>query len=178
MSGELMLRKSGIISVHANTTAHAMHYAFRTTVNPHTRALVLLQCASFIPDFRDLLPERQRNIDIDQLQPLALDDVSDDPLDEIFEIVSDNRMLATRKVLSYLQTGGNVDDLIARARHFMVYNTMGVHDYKFTEALFENAVYVRPPLQPRYLASGTLYYNGSKDPQNRVIAKILPMLRG
>ena len=178
MSGELMLRKSGIISVHANTTAHAMHYAFRTTVNPHTRALVLLQCASFIPDFRDLLPERQRNIDIDQLQPLALDDVSDDPLDEIFEIVSDNRMLATRKVLSYLQTGGNVDDLIARARHFMVYNTMGVHDYKFTEALFENAVYVRPPLQARYLASGTLYYNGSKDPQNRVIAKILPMLRG
>ncbi len=178
MAGELMLRKSGIFSVHANTTVHAMHYAYRITANSHTRALVLLQCASFMPGFRDFLPERQRNIDVDRLQPLSLDNASNDPLDEIFANVSDNRMLATRKVLGYLQAGGNVDELMARARHFVVYNTTGAHDYKFTEALFENAVFVRPPLRAVYLASGTLYYNGSKDRQNGVIAQVLPLLRG
>lgn len=178
MAGELMLRRSGIFSVHANTTVHAMHYAYRTTVNSHTRALVLLQCASFMPGFRGLLPERQRNIDIDRLQPLPLDNANDDPLGEIFANVSDDRMLATRKILGYLQAGGNVDQLMARARHFVVYNNTGAHDYKFTEALFENAVFVRPPLQAVYLASGSLYYNGSKDRQNSVIAQVLPLLRG
>ncbi len=178
MAGELMLRKSGIISVHANTTVHAMHYAYRTAVNSDTRALQLLQCASFMPGFRDLLPKRQRNIDIDQLQPLPLDNANDHPLDEIFANVSDNRMLATRKVLGYLQAGGNIDELMTRARHFVVFNTTGVHDYKFTEALFENAVFISPPLRAVYLASGTLYYNGSKDQQNRVITQALPLLRG
>lgn len=178
MAGELMLRRSGIISVHANTTVHAMHYAYRAAVNAHTRALQLLQCASFMPGFRDLLPKRQRNIDIDQLQPLPLDHANDHPLDEIFANVSDDRMLATRKVLGYLQAGGNVDELMTRARHFVVFNTTGVHDYKFTEALFENAVFIRPPLRAAYLASGTLYYNGSKGQQNPVIAQALALLRG
>jgi len=178
MAGELMLRKSGIVSVHAHTTVHAMHYAYRNSASLQTRALVLLQCASFMPGFRDLLPQRQRNIDIDRLQPLPLDSASDDPLDEIFANVSDDRMLATRKVLGYLRAGGNVDELMTRARHFVVYNTTGAHDYKFTEALFENAALVRPPLQAAYLASGTLYYNGSKERQNNVIAQVLPLLRG
>ncbi len=178
MAGELMLRNSGIFSVHANTTAHAMHYAFRNTANPHTRALVLLQCASFMPGFRDLLPNRQRNIDVDRLHALPLDDAKDNPLDEIFANVSDDRMTATRKTLGYLQARGDVGELMARARHFVVYNNTGAHDYKFTEALFENAVFIRPPLKAVYLASGTLYYNGSKDRQNSVIEQVLPMLRG
>ncbi len=173
-----MLRSSGIFSVHANTTVHAMHYAYRTMANLHTRAVVLLQCASFMPGFRDLLPERQRNIDVDRLQPLPLDDANDDPLDEIFADVSDDRMLATRKTLGYLQAAGNVGELMSRARHFVVYNTTGAHDYKFTEALFENAAFIRPPLQAVYLASGTLYYNGSTDRQNSVIDQVLPLLRG
>ena len=173
-----MLLTSGIISVHANTTVHAMHYAYRTAVNSHTRALQLLQCASFMPGFRELLPKGQRNITIEKLQPLPLDNASNDPLDEIFADVSDNRMSATRKVLGYLQAGGNVENLTARARHYMVYNTTGVHDYKFIEALFENAVFVSPPLRARYLASGTLYYNGSNDRQSRVITQALPLLRG
>ncbi len=178
MAGELMLRKSGTISVHANTTVHAMQYAYRSAVNSHTRALQLLQCASFMPGFRNLLPKRQRNINIDQLRPLPLDNANNHPLDEIFANVSDDRMLATRKVLGYLQAGGNVDELMTRARHFVVYNTTGVHDYKFTEALFENTAFIRPPLRAVYLASGTLYYNGSKDQQNPVIAQALPLLRG
>jgi hypothetical protein len=178
MAGELMLRNSGIFSVHANTTVHAMHYAFRNTANLHTRALVLLQCASFMPGFRDLLPNRQRNIDVDRLHALPLDDAKDDPLDEIFANVSNDRMLATRKTLGYLQARGDVGELMARARHFVVYNNTGAHDYKFTEALFENAVFIRPPLQAVYLASGTLYYNGPKDRQNSVIEQVLPLLRG
>ena len=178
MAGELMLRNSGIFSVHANTTVHAMHYAFRNTANLQTRALVLLQCASFMPGFRDLLPNRQRNIDVDRLQALPLDDANADPLDEIFANVSNDRMLATRKTLGYLQSAGDVGELMARARHFVVYNNTGAHDYKFTEALFENAVFIRPPLQAVYLASGTLYYNGSKDRQNSVIEQVLPLLRG
>ena len=177
MAGDLMLRNSGIISVHANTTVQAMHYAYQAAVNSRTRALILLQCASFMPGFRELLPARQRHIAIDQLQPRPLDSVGDDPLDEIFATVSDDRSLATRKVLAYLQAGGNVNELTARARHFVVYNTTGVHDYKFTEALFENAALVRGPLRAAYLASGTRYYNGSKDRQNRVITHALPVLR-
>ena len=54
-AGDLMLKQSGIISVHANTTANALHYAYRQVGDPGTRRLILLQAAAFLPLFRDLL---------------------------------------------------------------------------------------------------------------------------
>lgn len=88
----------------------------------------------------------------------------------------DDRLLAARKVLAYLQEGGDADALATRARRMTVYKTVGVHDYKFTEALIENAVFVAPPLRPYYLASGTLYYNGPDDRDNPVISQTLSLI--
>ena len=175
-AGELMLRRSGIISVHANTTVQAMRYAYFVAASHTTRALVLLQCASFLPGFRDLLPARQRELRIDSLEPLPPDTTGDEQLEEIFADVSDDRVRATRKALAYLQNGGSEDALEAHARHYVVYNTTGSHDYKFVDALFENRAWMRPPLRNAYLASGTLYYNGSGDRQNAVISNALTAL--
>ena len=54
-AGDLLLKQSGIISVHANTTSNALHYAYHHAANRGTRRLMLLQAAAFLPLFRDLL---------------------------------------------------------------------------------------------------------------------------
>jgi hypothetical protein len=49
-----MLQRPGIVAVHANTSANALHDASRQTRDPQTRRLLLLQAAAFMPLFRDL----------------------------------------------------------------------------------------------------------------------------
>src|SRR5260370_34236365 len=69
--------------------------------------------------------------------PLPLDSTAIDAIDEIFAEVSAGRRLhAARKSLSYLQTGGDAEALIAKAPHHLVYNSDEPHDYKFSEAVF------------------------------------------
>ena len=58
-----------------------------------------------------------------------------------------------------------------RARRLIVHKTTNYHDYKYSEAVFENYHHMSPRWRSAYLASGTLYLNGSGDADNAVVAK-------
>ena len=175
-AGELMLKQSGIISVHANTTVDALHYAYRNVSDPGMRRLILLQAAAFLPLFRDLLGSNRNGLRIDTL---AASEKVEDPrnaLEEIFATISVDRVEAARKTLGYLSSGGAERPFMTLARRYIVDRNVGYHDYKFAEAAFQNAAAMNSPWRERYLASSALYLNGSANKPNETVVRARALL--
>jgi hypothetical protein len=87
-----MLKRSGIVAVHANTTSNALHCGYRHVSDPGTRRLILLQAASFLPLFRDLLGGDRSSLRIDTL---AASENVEDPRsarEDIFVTISVDRV--------------------------------------------------------------------------------------
>ena len=175
-AGELMLKQSGIISVHANTSVNALHLAYRHAGDPGTSRLILLQAAAFLPLFRDLLGSERRSLRIDTLEALDLDEDRGSALDDIFATVSIDRVDAARKTLGYLAARGAEPPFMSLARQYVVDRNTGYHDYKFAEAAFENAAGMESPWREPYLAASVLYLNGSNDKPNETIARARSLL--
>ena len=175
-AGDLMLKQSGIISVHANTTVNALHDACHHVGDPGTRRLILLQAAAFLPLFRDLLGRERRGLRIDTLEVLDHGGDSDSALEDIFATVSVDRVGAARKTLGYLGSGSAERPFMNLARHYVVDRNTGYHDYKFAEAAFENAAVMESPWRERYLAASVLYLNGSADKPNEAVARARALL--
>jgi len=83
-AGDLVLKQSGIISVHANTCVNALYFAYRHAGDPGTSRLILLQAAAFLPLFRDLLGNERHRLWIDTLEALDSDEDRRSALDDIF----------------------------------------------------------------------------------------------
>ena len=86
-SGELLMRRPGIVSLHAVTTINALHFAYQTSSNDETRRLLLLQSAAFLPLFRgDLAGRKGVRIDLFEALPTKSSDAL--AIEEIFADVS------------------------------------------------------------------------------------------
>jgi hypothetical protein len=170
-AGDLMLKQSGIISVHANTSVNALHYAYRHQDDPRARRLLLLQAAAFLPLFRDLLGGERRHLRVDTLEALDQEADPGSTLEDIFATVSHDRVDAARKTLGYLAAGGAEPPFLSLARQYVVERNTGYHDYKFAEAAFENAAAMQSPWRERYLAASILYLNGSADKANETVRR-------
>lgn len=177
-AGDLMLKRPGIISVHANTTSNALHYAYRHVSDPATRRLLLLQAAAFLPLFRNSLglESGDHGLGIDTFEALPTHGGQEDSLEEIFAEISVDRVKAARKILGLLRSSRSEAFFMALARHYIVDRNAGYHDYKFAEAVFENTAAMSSPWRERYLASSALYLNGSADAPNKVVARARALL--
>jgi hypothetical protein len=171
-----MLKQSGIISVHANTSVNALHYAYRQQDDPRARRLLLLQAAAFLPLFRDLLGGERRHLRIETLEALDHEADPGSAIEDIFATVSHNRVNAARKTLGYLSAGGAEPPFLRLARQYVVERNTGYHDYKFAEAAFENAAAMQSPWRERYLAAAVLYLNGSADKANETVRRARSLL--
>lgn len=178
-AAELLMREPSIVQLHAQTTANALHYAYRVCRSEQTQQLMLLQCAAFIAMFRTLGNATQRDFSLDALQPLPLDSTGVDAIGEIFTDVSAGRRLqAARKCLGYLQTGGDADALIATARHHLIYNAEEPHDYKFSEALFDNySCLTDSAWRSRFLSAGMVYFKAPARRPGPVVEEMIELLR-
>ncbi|MHC4165210.1 MAG: hypothetical protein ACYSUM_24105, partial [Planctomycetota bacterium] len=54
-AAELIVRWPGIVPVHAQTTASALHHVYRVSTDEHVRQLAMLQCAAFVSMFHRLV---------------------------------------------------------------------------------------------------------------------------
>jgi len=178
-AAELLIHQPGIVPLHAQTTANALYYAYRVCAEEQTQQLILLQCAAFIAMFRKLVNTTQPDISLEALQPLALDSTAVDAIDEIFaELSAGRRLHAARKSLSYLQTGGDAEALIAKARHHLVYNADEPHDYKFSEAVFDSyAQLANSDWRNHFLCAGMAYFKAPTKRPGRVVEQMLKRLR-
>ena len=172
-AAELVLHQPGIVALHSQTTANALHYAYLATHDERTRQLTLLQCAAFVALFRQMTGARTEDLELAALRPQRPDHTGEDAIAEIFaELTAGRRLLAAQKCLGFLQDGGDATRVVATARHHVTYGAQEAHDFKFTEAMFEN--YAQLPdststWRPRFLSAGMAYF---KAPARRPAAVI------
>lgn len=175
-AGELLMRRPGILSLHASTSTNALHFAFQNSANDETRRLLLLQNAAFLTLFRG---------DGDSLKPLKLDEFqsaqsekeSSPGLDEIFSDVSRDRMVAARKVLAYTKENPEPAEFINTARRLIFLKGNNSHDYKFSSAVLEDYHHISSAWRDRFLAASVFNLRGTGDKDNSLVNRIRTALK-
>ncbi len=167
--GEILMRRAGILSIHAMTTLNALRYVAETSGNDETRRLALLQAASFVPLFRGKI---DKELKIDQIEPQAA------TLDDVFAEVSKDMLSASRKVLGYLKEGGDAKALVEEARRLIFMKGVDAHDWKFSSAVLEDYAQLTPAWRDRFLASSVHHLKGSQAPDNGLVGRVRAALKG
>jgi hypothetical protein len=177
-AAELLMHEPGIVPLHAQTTANALHYAYRISEYEPAQQLALLQCAAFVAMFRQMTNTGESQFNLQKLERLPPE--AHDPLEEIFsDLARGARVQAARKSLSYSSSGADVNSLIATARHHVVYGATEAHDYKFAEAVFDNlAQFPQPEWRSRFLSAGMGYFKAPAKRPVPIVAETIELLRG
>jgi hypothetical protein len=171
-AGELLMRQRGIVALHAVTTANAMHYAFRHSGDDATRQFLLLQCAAFVPQFRQAALDRGKLADrhIDQLS--ADQGEAGSGVAEIFELLGQNREEASLQLYRYLAAGGAVQSVVDHARRLVFLKGDDSHDYKFSSAALEDYRVLSPAWRDRFLAASSYQLRSSTEPTRDLVTRI------
>jgi len=177
-AAELLMHEPGIVPLHAQTTANALHYIYRVCDNEQTQQMTLLQCAAFVAMFREMTRAREADLELQKLEPLPLERRPEERLEEIFSALSaGHRVQAARGSLGYLRDGGDADKLIATARHHLIYGAQEAHDYKFTAAILDNlAQFSDPGWRARFLSAGMAYFKAPRTQPVPLVAETLQLL--
>jgi hypothetical protein len=173
-AGEVLMRRPGIVGLHAVTTANALRYLAETSGDDETRKWLLLQCAAWVPTFRAASIARAggttNDLVIDKLEPLPIAS-GGDAVAEICADISGDRVAAARKVLTYVRSTPDPRPLIDAARLLLFAKGKDVHDYKFSAAVLEDFYHVSPEWRDKYLATSVFNLVGSKAADNGTIQK-------
>jgi len=170
------MRAPGILSLHATTFTNGLHYAFDRCRDEQTRRMMLLQNASFLPRFRG--NSKDKGIHVDTLEPTAPKEGGAAAIEEIFADVSKDKLSAAKKMLGYLQAGGETRALADAARRLIFLKGRDSHDYKFSSAVLEDYAVMSPPWRDRYLAASAFYLKGSGDRDNDLVKRIRAAVAG
>jgi hypothetical protein len=180
IAAELLMLQPGIVPLHAQTTANALHYAYRVCGDGQTQQLLLLQCAAFMALFRRIANATATDLDLEELQPLPLERAAaQTSLEEIFSDVSaSQRLRAARKTLGYLRNQGDAAALIATARHHLVYNADEAHDYKFSEAVLDTHDQLQDAgWRQRFLSAAMAYFKAPAKQPVPIVQETIELLR-
>ena len=165
-ASEMLMRRPGIVSLHASTTTNALHYAHQHTFNDETRRFLLLQNAAFLTMFRDRGGVKE-GVAIDQFEPV--DGVPG--IDEIFAEISGNKELAAKKALAYLNATKDPKPFMKEAQRLIYLKGTGSHDYKFSSAVLEDYESISPKMRNRFLAGSVFWLQGSGKKDTDLVAR-------
>ena len=151
---ELLLRKPGIIALHAMTSANALHFIFGASGDDTTRKLALLQAAGWLALFRDAIggapPFALENVNVE------VGEVRDQDLNEIFTTIATSRQKAAEKALNYLSSGGSPESIFAMGRKLIFHKGTNSHDYKYAAAAWEESVLASDPRSRKFLTAASM----------------------
>ena len=167
------MQQPGIVSLHALTSANALHYAFRTIADDSTRQLLMLQNLAFLCHFRDRLGVRTNSSD--PLSRRADDAATGDKVSDPIELLSHLRsqpLDSAVRTYDYLRRGGDPVKLINAARRLVFLKGTDSHDYKFSSAVLEDYFHISPGFRRQYLAAATFKLRGVDEPDNALIQRI------
>lgn len=179
VAAEFVMAEPGIVTVHAQTTANALHYAYRLCGSEPTQQLMLLQCAAFIAMFRGFTAAKPSTFNLEELQPLRLHGNDVDVIDDIYaDSSAGHRQQAARKTLGYLQEDRSAEVLTAAIRHQVAYQADEPHDYKFAEAVLDTYVHLGDVAwRRRFLSAGMAYFKVPRESPGHVVQTTLELLR-
>lgn len=179
-AGEVLMRRPGIVGLHAVTTANALHFLYEATADDATRRWILLQCASFVPSFREASVARggsSNDVLVDKLEPLPLT-APQEAVAEICAEISRDKVTAARKVLTYVRDNPNPRPLLDATRLLIFAKGDDAHDYKFSAAVLEDFYHVSPEWRGKYLASSVFNLTGSGARDNSLMQRARSALGG
>ncbi len=166
-AGELLMRRPGIVSLHAGTTTNALRFAWQQCGNDATRRFVLLQAAAFLTLFRDRAGAGEGAL-IDEL-PAAEAAPS---LEEIFAHTTSDKTLAARQTLAWMKEHqGDAGAFLQAAQRFIYLKGTDSHDYKFSSAVFEDCRHLSPQVRDRFLATSVWWLKGSGHADSPLVAR-------
>lgn len=165
-ANELLMRRPGIVSLHAVTTTNALHYTWQHCGDDAVRRFLLLQNASFLTLFRDAAGAHE-GVHIDTLEPVT----PPASVEEIFDAVGQDRLLAARQTLAWLQQGGDASSFMATAQRLIYLKGTDSHDYKFSSAALEDFAHLSPGARERFLAASTYWLKGTTAPDNTLATR-------
>jgi hypothetical protein len=169
-AGELLMRQPGIVALHAVTTTNALRYAFNMASNDHTRRMILLQNAAFLPMFREAMKGRGN---VNEQSILNLEGTADNATVEgIFQQIGRDTSKAAERTLHYLDNAGTADRMIAEARRYIFLKGNDSHDYKFSSAALEDFYHISPNWRNRYLAASVFKLRGEAANDNGLVQRI------
>jgi hypothetical protein len=168
-AGELLMRRPGIVSLHAVTSTNALHYAFQTTAQDETRRLLLLQNAAFLTLFRGN-PGRLNTVHLDELEP-ACESAAPPTTDELFTEISVDRFKAAGKTLAWLRAHKDPEEFITAARRLIFLKGDNAHDYKFSSAVLEDYQHLSTGWRDRFLAASVFNLRGALDADNALVTR-------
>jgi hypothetical protein len=168
-AAEMLMRRPGIVSLHALTSTNALHFAFQTSGSDDTRRMLLLQTAEFLTLFRGD-PKAVAGQRLDQLEPTEPDS-KNVSVQSIFDEISHDRMSAARRALAYANEHGDARAFIDEARRLVFLKGTNPHDYKFSSAVLEDFQFLSPDWRPRYLAASIFNLRGSGEKDNTLVKR-------
>jgi hypothetical protein len=169
-AGELLVRRPGILSLHALTSTNALHFAFKNSANDETRRMLMLQNASFLTLFRGD-GNQLKMMHLDELEPGTGESGGQPTLEEIFSDVSHDRLRAASRTLAWLKDKPDAQEFISAARRLVFLKGNNAHDYKFSSAVLEDYRNISPAWRDRYLASSVFNLRGSGDADNNLVRR-------
>jgi hypothetical protein len=178
-AAELLMRQPSIVALHAQTTANALHYAYRVCGNERTQQLMLLQGAAVIAMFCRLTGVTRPEFSLEALEPLPFDGSSAEAIEELFVDASPGgRVRKAGKILGYLRRGGDSEALIAKARRHFVYGADEPHDYKLPEAALDNYAHLSDAgWRSRFLSANVVHFKARAERPGPVVAEVLELLQ-
>ena len=170
-AAELVTLQPSIVALHSQTSANALHYAYRHCGDARTQQLALLQCAAFVAMFRTDTGTHEGDFRLaaelgTDSGPSARAGPAAADTEAIAEILAQvergERRRAAHRSLSYLQSGGSADALIAALRQQLVAQAREPHDYKYAEAVFDTYDHMSDERwRRRFLSAGMALFKAS-----------------
>jgi hypothetical protein len=170
-AAELRMRARGsaaLGSIHAVTSANALHYAYLAASDPQVRYLLLLQGVGWIGQFRvaaGARPESLRAFAVTDLEPAGETEPLDRALGEAFGEMRQNPEAAATRVLRLARDPSARQAFLAAALRNTAAKADEVHYYKYLAALVEDIPLASSEWQPHLLATAVYYVKGPGDPE-------------
>ncbi len=176
-AGELIMGQPGILGIHAVTSTNALHFAFRTAVDPLTRLLVLQHAVAWMGQFRQSMKGGSRGevgkVKINELRPAKIDAAEPKAAAETFELVGNDLSGAATRAFALAQQHSQPETYFKLARRLIFRKGNDAHRYKYAAATFEDYDLVSPAWKPHLLATSVYYLNGSNDPDSKLMTEAI-----
>ncbi len=176
-AAELLMRQNGIVALHAVTTTNAMRFLFDHVGDDHTRRLLILQAAAFLPQFRDNMARRGNLDDVQIDRELAEENAAGTQaagadLAAILPLIRQDSLAAARGTARWLAAGNDPQRLIDATRRLIFLKGDDSHDYKFSSAVTEDYHLISPAWRNPYLAASTYRLRSPAEPDIDLVSRI------
>jgi hypothetical protein len=178
-AGELIMRQPGILGIHAVTSVNALHYAFRTAVNPETRLLMLLHAVAWMGQFRESMGGRGKfgSVKITAIEPAKIDATEAKAAAETLALVGKDLPGAAARAYALAEKHPEPETYFKLARRLVFRKGNDAHRYKYAAAIFEDYGLVSPVWRPQMLATSVYYLNGSEEPDSKLMTHAMESVK-